>query len=485
MKNKLVEKDQGRPKDFYRETIENLRLQTQKLKEEITLDSNAPLPVNTESYIARLQDQKDTYVKKINQEKQRGSDLDKKISEAQKKIYDKKKSLVVPKDKKNKETNETILLKIKKTEHKLDKTLQKYNEALAHSAQLKTEIDSLRNEKNLTKKFLDNLEQEFEVKQKENVKAKEDSKLLKKRSQELRTEIEKIRKEMNEAEEEKGKLERNWQELNKRMDKAIQMDEKSKKKKQNFDLEENEMKMIEYIDESLVVESDSKKNAKDIARKMKLFEDAFKKMEEETGYSDVEKILKIFVEAEEHNYSLFSHVNELTKDIQNLESQIMEMKKEIDFYNSIGEKTAAERENILKQLEGKLNDTEKRADFDEKRYEKSMKMINTFKFGVHQLLEKICEGDIIGEDGVNENNLMQYLGIIELRTNEILQMFKLCQRSSNDSPVESVQPEDEERKPMKLIGPAIPENEHSEEESIVLQRHQFIERANRLLDNKK
>ena len=72
MKNKLVEKDQGRPRDYYRETIENLRLQTQKLKEEITLESNAPLPVNTESYIARLQDQKDTYVKKINQEKQRG-----------------------------------------------------------------------------------------------------------------------------------------------------------------------------------------------------------------------------------------------------------------------------------------------------------------------------------------------------------------------------------------------------------------------------
>ena len=486
MKKSGQERDVSRQRDFYRETIENLKVQTQKLKEEITLDSNAPLPVNTESYIARLQDQEDTYTRKIRQEKQRSEELDKKISEIQKKIFERKRALAVPKDKKNKETNETISLKIKKTEHKLEKTSQKFNEALAHTSKLKSEINSLRNEKKLTKKFLKKLESEITEKKDENTKAYEESLNLKKKSQELKQEIEKIRKEKNDAEEEKAKLERNWQDLNKRMDKAIRAEEQ-KAKKPNHELEENEIKMLEYLDENLVAnEHDGKKNAKEIARKMKLFEDAFKKMEEETGYSDVEKILKIFVEAEEHNYSLFSHVNELTKDIQRLEGQIIEMRKEIEFYKNIWEKTAEERNSIIRELEEKLSETDKRTDLDDKKYEKNKKMINTFKFGVQQLMEKICEGEEIIQEGVDESNLMQFLGIIELRTNEILQMFRLCQRSSNDSPVESLQAE-EERKPNKVVPPTLNEGEHNDEEdySSFMNRAHFIERAMKILDNKK
>jgi chromosome segregation ATPase len=486
MKKNLPDREPSRPRDVYRETIENLKIQTQKLKEEITLDSNAPLPVNTESYIARLQDQEDTFTKKIRQEKQKSEELDKKIAEVQKKIFEKKKALAVPKDKKNKETNETISLKIRKTEHKLEKTCQKFNEALANTSKLKTEINSLRNEKKLTKKFLKKLEIELTEKNDENFKAYEESLQVKKKSHDLRQEIEKIRKEKNDAEEEKAKLERNWQELNKRMDKEIRAQE-MKVKKTSHDLEEYEIKMLEYLDENLIAnEHDGKKNAKEIARKMKLFEDAFRKMEEETGFSDVEKILKIFVEAEEHNYSLFSHVNELAKDIQRLESQIIDMRKEIELYKNIGEKTAEERNAIIRELEEKLTDTDKRTDQDDKRYERNKKMINTFKVGVQQLMEKICEDEKFSEEGVNEGNLMQFLGIIELRTNEILQMFRLCQRSSNDSPVESVQPE-EERKPGKVVPPAVNEGEHNDEEdsSTFLQRIHFIERANRILDNRK
>ena len=270
------------------------------------------------------------------------------------------------------------------------------------------------------------------------------------------------------------------------MDKAIRAEEQ-KAKKPNHELEENEIKMLEYLDENLVAnEHDGKKNAKEIARKMKLFEDAFKKMEEETGYSDVEKILKIFVEAEEHNYSLFSHVNELTKDIQRLEGQIIEMRKEIEFYKNIWEKTAEERNSIIRELEEKLSETDKRTDLDDKKYEKNKKMINTFKFGVQQLMEKICEGEEIIQEGVDESNLMQFLGIIELRTNEILQMFRLCQRSSNDSPVESLQAE-EERKPNKVVPPTLNEGEHNDEEdySSFMNRAHFIERAMKILDNKK
>ena len=210
---------------------------------------------------------------------------------------------------------------------------------------------------------------------------------------------------------------------------------------------------------------------------MNLFSEAFKKLEEATGISDVDGLVNIFVEAEKHNYSLFSHVNELTNDILKLDEQILEMKNEIQKYKNFGIKTVAQKEKILNDLEEKLNFTELRSDIYEKRYEKTMKIIMIFKIGIHQLLEKIGASEMLTEEGVNEGNLMHYLGLIELRTNEILQMFKYCQNSAVESPDGSALVT-EDKKPLKVSMPTITEKETDEDEnSVVLQRQDFEERA--------
>ena len=51
---------------------------------------------------------------------------------------------------------------------------------------------------------------------------------------------------------------------------------------------------------------------------------------------------------------------------------------------------------------------------------------------IQSLYEKIgCQNsagqEMLGNNGVTESNMMQYLGVIEQRTNEILQMFRACQ----------------------------------------------------------
>ncbi len=56
-----------------------------------------------------------------------------------------------------------------------------------------------------------------------------------------------------------------------------------------------------------------------------------------------------------------------------------------------------------------------------------MGMTNALKLSIGELFERIgCNTpavrDLLGDDGVSEANLMAYLGIIEQRTNEILQV---------------------------------------------------------------
>ena len=169
---KEAEPSQGRNSLYYRQTIDNLKAETLKLKDQMSIESTTPAPIGTESYIARLQDQEDTYVKKIKQEKIRRKELDQKIAEVQKKIAEKRISLAMPKDKSIKETNDTILLKIRKTEHKLDKTLEKYNEVLARNKHLRDEIDGLRTEKKISEEILQNLDEEYKISQEEEVKVK-------------------------------------------------------------------------------------------------------------------------------------------------------------------------------------------------------------------------------------------------------------------------------------------------------------------------
>jgi hypothetical protein len=60
-----------------------------------------------------------------------------------------------------------------------------------------------------------------------------------------------------------------------------------------------------------------------------------------------------------------------------------------------------------------------------------MKTINALKIGIQSIFERIgCNTDtspeLHGSSGVTESNMMHYLGVIEGRTNEVLQMYAAC-----------------------------------------------------------
>ena len=413
----------------YRKKIESLKEETKKLKAEISLDKIQTSALGTDSYIARLQDQGDSYSRKIKLEKQKVDDLDQKIAEVQKLIEEKRKSINSNKEKK--ESNNAVLGKIKKTEHKLDKTLQKYNEAIAENKNLREEIDALRREKKVFRNIFLSLEEEYKSKtsEKENLIKEKDSAIQ--RRDEAKKKLESLNENMKKTEKELETFSRDWQEVEKIIEKKIKISE--------FLHESDEVPSVpdNPRPESPITILKDKELIKESMKMVEKYEEAFKKIESATGITDVDALVNTFIEAEQQNYSLFNYVNELTNEIEKLETQISGIKQDIEEFKGQGIRTENQRKKVMSELESKLLVTESRAGAYEKKYEKTMVTVNSLKLGIEQILEKIgCNNpaaeEMIKDQGINESNMMQCLSIIELRTNEILQMYDWCTSSVID-----------------------------------------------------
>ncbi len=64
-------------------------------------------------------------------------------------------------------------------------------------------------------------------------------------------------------------------------------------------------------------------------RNVGVIEDAFEQIQEQTGITSTEEIVTTFIKAEEQNYSLYNYVNKLNSDIDTIEEQNKNIKREI------------------------------------------------------------------------------------------------------------------------------------------------------------
>ncbi len=82
--------------------------------------------------------------------------------------------------------------------------------------------------------------------------------------------------------------------------------------------------------------------------KLQTYEDAFRKMSTATGMSDVDELVKVFIENEEHNFSLFRYSNEQAAEIERLEEAIHTLRAEEMIYNEDANARNVHMEEIVK-----------------------------------------------------------------------------------------------------------------------------------------
>ena len=106
-------------------------------------------------------------------------------------------------------------------------------------------------------------------------------------------------------------------------------------------------------------------------------------------------------------------------------------------------------------MEGKINHTETAADRLELRCTEVTKIIDALKRGVSSLFDKLgCRNmsEILSSSNVTENNVMQFLGIVEQRSNEILHKY-LALRKDEEERLAQAAALNEANKPSKVHSP--------------------------------
>eukprot|EP00899_Mesostigma_viride_P003312 jgi/Mesvir1/12982/Mv05993-RA.1 len=426
-----------------RANLDKMKGENMAIKEEILME-NRFATTHTASaasaQITRLQDQADMFTRKIELEKRRVAELDKQIAMINIKIMEQRKKMGGVNA--AKENNTQIQKQIKILENRLDKALVKYNEALAHNKKLRESIDNLRRERLVFDQIYKKLEKELADKKKEMASIIEASNAAYEARDQALAEMAELKAQ---ADREQAAFEAEWRELGNLIEQDRKLKDMMKSKVRSTEEQRGDMGLDEESKLRKKVIKGSWHIAKDRAAqqvsidKVQSYGEAFAKIQQATGIYDIDELVTTFINAEDQNFSLFNYVNELNQEIEKLEEQITEIKAEIDKYKGQGVSTDNQRKKILKELEERLQKTEAKAEVYEQKHAAAQRTVNALKQGIQAIFNKIgCNTpavmEMLGDQGVSEGNMMQYLGIIEQRTNEILQMYAAHQAMSTDGP---------------------------------------------------
>lgn len=159
--------------------------------------------------------------------------------------------------------------------------------------------------------------------------------------------------------------------------------------------------------------------------------------------------------AEEKNFAMFNYVNELNSQAETFQEEIVEVKNDIERLKEQDLILETQRRQILEQTEQNTQQTINATKEFEEKTRQTKKTIdlcrtgelqsefesrkNSFVFdllpcaGIDSLFKKIgCDRSLIdhllqSHEGVTEENILKYLGIIEERINELLMAQAMIQ----------------------------------------------------------
>lgn len=332
--------------------------------------------------------------------------------------------------------NQIIQKQIKVLENRLDKCLLKFNDTLAQNKELRMKIDDYRRERVVFDAIYKKLEKELHEKKREMQAIIEDSKAAYQNRDKAQSEMINMQ---HHADKERAEFEGEFKELGELIKQQQAVLEQMRLRQLELAQEEQTLATTSQVDNKSDVVSpvhnwsnNKDKSAQLSQEKIQSYENALQQIQDATGVYDVNEIVTRFLEAEEQNFSLFNYVNDINSEIERLEHSIAEMRSQIEKYRGQGMSTDTMRKKALKELEEKLNRTQKKAEEYEVRQQKASRTILQLKNGIHSIFTRIGAAttsveEMLGNQGVTESNMMQYLGVIEQRTTEILQAYAASQ----------------------------------------------------------
>eukprot|EP01084_Bolivina_argentea_P242346 406596_1 len=451
--------------------IEKLKTDNERLKEELELETRqAKMSLTSETResgsntrrnrnsnsnsnsnnISSMQESGEMYVRKIEIEKKRISELDFQIKKMEESILQQRSDMGGINA--NRETSKTIQKNIRMLENRLDKALVKYNEALGHNKKLRGTIDNLRRERIVFDGIYKKLENDL-------LTIKNEMASIIAEANQAYIARDYAQKEMLrlkcEADIEQKQFENEWKELTNLIDE----DKKMKDYLINKDRENmNDAVVTSVLEQEQNLRKKLSKGAWQIVKdkahihmaqeKVKLYKESFDRISNATNINDIDTLVNTFITSEQENFKLFNQVNKLSNELERLEEQISNTQNEIELISGTNTNENDENDNecpdnqrqfILKDLKNKIKTTQLKTDEYKNKYQQSLKTMSCLKDGISKILDKIGIDDsnnkqiidIIKNTGITETNIMEILGVIEQKSNELIRNY-LSISSEND-----------------------------------------------------
>jgi|EP00505_MAST-04D_sp_SCG-Rhode-Island_P002106 coiled-coil domain-containing protein 63/114 len=408
-------------------SIDKLRKENESLKSELAMETrHASVKVSTAhaSKLSSLQEQGNLYTSKIAIQEKNIAEINKQVKLLQEKILIQRKKMGGVNA--ARENQLMVQKQIRILENRLDKALVKFNEALAHNKNLREEIDNLRRERVVFDNIYRKLEKELHEKKKQMANIIEISNQAYEARDQAQMEIAAIQqadaKETQEYDEQMVSLGKQLEEDKRRKDMML------RDQARELEEAEEEMRNKSKRGGKWGNAMQEKAQAQASLEKVQSFEEAFNKIKAATGITDIDELVNTFIANEDQNFSLFNYVNEQNNEIEKLEEQMQNLHEEERKYAQESGEDVNQHKKLLNELAQRLKSTEVSAERFEMKYQDALKTINSLKIGIQSIFNKIgCNSsamsEMLADSMVTEANMMQYLGMIEQRTNEILQLY--------------------------------------------------------------
>ncbi|OXB64144.1 hypothetical protein ASZ78_002074, partial [Callipepla squamata] len=203
--------------------------------------------------------------------------------------------------------------------------------------------------------------------------------------------------------------------------------------------QENKLKtfvLAKFMDRSELEEQAKKKKDLKAAQRMKQsqgesFESqevVYRQLLELAEDGDISQLVDGFIEKEGKNFAYFSYTMELNNEMEKLQQRIKNLQNEITLLTTDQENAESSSLHVLKELEEKLSQNTNEANDYEDKCKESGKALGQLKSAIEVLFEENnCDAAKIrgqlGDRGqITDQNVMQYLDLVEKKTNELLLM---------------------------------------------------------------
>nr|XP_022344643.1 coiled-coil domain-containing protein 63-like [Crassostrea virginica] len=408
--------------------IESLLKENREIRTVLKLansDKNRTIDIQDTERLVDLIDSLDMYNARADAEEARIQELDAEIKALDHCItsYKKQKGGVME------ATEEQAIQKtIRVMENRLDKETVKFNQQLSVNRKLRQEIDHLRQDRLVFNSLFKKLTKELD---------------------DIKKSINEIVTEASQAYEERDEAQNKMLALKERSEKDIAQQEVEMKELYRIIDHDNRLKefmMFKACERTEFKEEEESKKKKcsggdkdkDAEKgQIKSLEEAFQRIREVTGENDIDLIVTNFIRRENENFALFQYVNEINDEVEQLQDEINNMKLEIKQFEKDDIKNEGVRVQMLNDLEEKSDKIRRQKDATQKKNVEVNKVLDELRSGVDQLFRSIqCDSSVIqdmlgSDDRVSNKNILQYMGIIEQKTMELLQAQQYLQMKMN------------------------------------------------------